>query len=183
MSKRLIDSDNPFEGLEEAFAADLEARRVEFPMHGHPCYVVLQAMDSSAEARYRGLQQEVRVSASEARTALETGENLEAKVVPQVDESELLLLLGTVKDFRLARKKTAKGGKQQTVEVTDGREMSDSQRKTVYRSLTPAFRSRLVQLCVEVNHLDPLPPSETVPSTEKASESSSPESDAPTSES
>lgn len=139
---------SPFEGVEAIFAADLEPVRHDFEMLGQPCYVELRPMDGSADARFRSKGQSIVVDTT--RRVVES-----AQVVVDQDELEIELLLGTVVDFQLARRKKAKTG-EEVVEITPpGKGMQPGSRKDIFRGLAREFRRRLVLLCCEVNGIDP----------------------------
>lgn len=146
----MSENPNPFEGIEACFAADLEPVRHDFQMHKQSCFVTLRPMDASAEARFRSRGQSFVVDT--------TKQSIESvKVDTDQDELELELLLGTVVDYALARRKPFKGTEGGfLVEVTNGESRSPHDRRADFRALAPQFRKRLVALCCEVNSLAPL---------------------------
>ncbi len=149
--------ENPFEGLEAAFAADLEPVRYDFLLHNLPCYVVLRPMDAGAMSAYRSAGRRVNVDVK--TRALE-----EVRVDVDHGASEMALLLGSVVDFQLARKKVATTGEEVFEHTTQGSRLSKQAREQIFRDLSTAFRDRLVQLCEEVNAFRPLGPAAVEPS-------------------
>ena len=135
------------------FAADLATERLEFTAGGRKCFVELRPMDADAYARFVSASSRMWVDPEAAEERVQIQTDLAAR--------ELDLLLGTVTDFCLARRRRAASG-EEMVEETLGRPggalISREQRAEAFRTLTREFRQWLVGECRRVNGLsaDPL---------------------------
>lgn len=139
---------NPFDGIEQVFAADQEPVRYDFTLYGRECFVELRPMDADAFARYESKGSTITVD-----TTKRTVES--AKVDVDSAAAEMELLLGTVVDFDLARKRTSRSG-ELVIEMTGpGKVFGRPRREELFKSLGREFRQRLVRVALEVNGLGP----------------------------
>lgn len=150
---------NPFLDLESAYSTELEEVRHDFTLEGKPAYLVFRPMDAQAMEVFQQIGQKVRVDTTK-RTINEAF--FEEDRPKQYAE----LLVNTVTDYSLWKKEKRRGAKpgdENSYDLTqlvardgNGRLKNRAEREFDFNSMRPDFFRRVVQVALEVNHLDPL---------------------------
>ena len=136
------------------FASDLEPERLDLAEKFGPafqgCWVELRAMDADSYARYLSSGQTVQIRQGK----LQSPDVVDIQL--RQAEQELHLLLHTVTDFHMKRKKRAHTGETVQEEVATAGKTGNSKSRfmeEIFKQLHPLVRAYLVAECQRVNGL------------------------------